>query len=374
MLPDMTDPRLTPLAAALPDVVPFVGPETQERRRGRAFRARLGANENVFGPSPRVLEAIRKAAPDVWMYGDPEAHELRQAIAAHHGVDPKHVRVGEGIDGLLGLLVRLTVGPGDWVVTSEGGYPTFDFHVEGFGGRIERVPYADDRVDARGLIDRADWTGAKLVYIANPDNPMGGMHGAEAIRQMIEALPADALLVLDEAYAEFAPAEELPEIAPADSRVIRLRTFSKAYGLAGARVGYAIGPAPLIAAFDRVRNHFGLGRLSQVAAVAALGDGDHLTHVVTQVAAARARIAAIAHDAGLVPLPSSTNFVAIDCGGDGALARRVMQELAARDVFVRMPGVAPLDRCIRISAGSEADLDALAQALPAALEAARAAN
>ncbi|SDE45627.1 pyridoxal phosphate-dependent aminotransferase [Limimaricola pyoseonensis] len=370
----MTDPRLTPLAASLPDTVPFVGPETQERAMGRPFAARLGANENVFGPSPKAIEAMRAAAAEAWMYGDPEAHELRHAIAAHHGVGPEHIRVGEGIDGLLGLLARLTIGPGDWAVTSEGGYPTFDFHVTGFGGRIERIPYDGDRVDAKGLIERAEFAGAKLVYIANPDNPMGGHHGADTILEMIDTLPEGALLVLDEAYVEFAPEGTAPEIDPTDERVIRFRTFSKAHGLAGARIGYAIGPAPLIAAFDRVRNHFGLTRMAQAGALAALQDQDWLAQVQAHVTDACARIAAIAHDNGLVPLPSATNFVAIDCGADGAFAKRVLDGLVKRGVFVRMPGVAPLNRCIRVSAGTEADLDAFAQALPEALEEARAAD
>ena len=369
----MTDPRLTPLAASLPDLVPFVGPETLERRMGRAFTARIGANESVFGPAPGAIAAMQEAARDAWMYGDPEAHELRHAIAAHHGVDPGHVRVGEGIDGLLGLLVRLTIGPGDWVVTSKGGYPTFDFHVTGFGGRIEQVPYEADRVDAKGLMERAAWSGAKLVYLANPDNPMGGMHDAATVHEMIEALPDGALLVLDEAYVEFAPEAELPRIDPANDRVIRFRTFSKAHGLAGARVGYAIGPKPLIAAFDRVRNHFGLTRMAQAGALAALADRAHLSHVVTEVGRARARIAAIAHDNGLAPLPSATNFVAIDCGADGAFAKRVVAALGDLGVFVRMPGVAPLNRCVRVTAGREADLNVFAQALPRALETARAA-
>ncbi len=338
---------------------------------GRPFAARLGANENVFGPSPNAVEAMRAAAADVWMYGDPEAHELRHAIAAHHGVAPEHVRVGEGIDGLLGLLVRLTVGPGDWVVTSEGGYPTFDFHVAGFGGRIERVPYREDRADPDALMARTAQAGAKLVYIANPDNPMGGFHDAATISNMLDVLPTDALLVLDEAYVEFAPDGAALEIDPEDERVIRFRTFSKAHGLAGARVGYAIGPAPLIAAFDRVRNHFGLTRMAQAGALAALGDASWLAHVRTEVARARGRIAEIAHENGLTPLPSATNFVAVDCGRDGAFAKAVLDGLVRRGVFVRMPGVAPLDRCIRISAGTSADLDLLARVLPDALAEAR---
>ncbi len=109
----MTGPRFTPLSASLPATVPFVGPETQERLTGRAFRARLGANESLFGPSPKAIAAMERAAKDAWMYGDPEVHNLRAALAAHHGVTPAHIVVGEGIDGLLGYLLRLLVGPGD---------------------------------------------------------------------------------------------------------------------------------------------------------------------------------------------------------------------------------------------------------------------
>src|SRR5690554_5285542 len=109
----MTGPRLTPLAASLPATVPFVGPEAQERALGRAFAARLGANENVFGPSPRAIAAMQAQAADIWMYADPEAHDLRSALAAHHGCAPANIMIGEGIDGLLGYLVRLTVGAGD---------------------------------------------------------------------------------------------------------------------------------------------------------------------------------------------------------------------------------------------------------------------
>ncbi|MGL4279378.1 MAG: aminotransferase class I/II-fold pyridoxal phosphate-dependent enzyme, partial [Albidovulum sp.] len=169
----MTGPRYTPLVDSLPATVPFVGPETQERARGRRFTARLGANESVFGPSPAAIAAMARAAQDAWMYGDPENHDLRAALAAHHGVTPAHVVVGEGIDGLLGYLVRLLIGPGDAVVTSDGAYPTFNFHVAGFGGVLHKVPYRGDHEDPEALAAKARETGAKLVYIANPDNPMG---------------------------------------------------------------------------------------------------------------------------------------------------------------------------------------------------------
>ncbi|PRX35096.1 histidinol-phosphate aminotransferase [Meinhardsimonia xiamenensis] len=367
----MTGPRLTPLSASLPSTVPFVGPEAQERARGRPFRARLGANESVFGPSPAAIEAMERAAAQVWMYGDPENHDLRHALAGRHGVKPENIVVGEGIDGLLGYLVRLLVAPGDPVVTSAGAYPTFNYHVAGYGGVLHTVPYRDDREDALALAEKAREVDAKLVYLANPDNPMGTWLSAGEIAAMLEALPESTLLVLDEAYVEFAPEGTAPPIDAGDPRLIRMRTFSKAHGMAGARVGYAIGEAGLIAAFDKVRNHFGVGRIAQEGALAALGDKRHLAWVIAEVERARARIGEIARENGLTPLPSATNFVTIDCGGDGDFARAVLKGLIARDVFVRMPFVAPQDRCIRVTAGRPADLDIFAEALPGALADAR---
>ena len=359
--------RLTPLAASLPATVPFVGPEAQERAMGRPFVARIGANESVFGPSPRAAAAMADAAAEAWMYGDPELHDLKAGIAAHHGVRPENVVVGEGIDGLLGLLVRLLVAPGTPVVTSAGAYPTFAFHVAGFGGRLVTVPYRDDAEDPEALLLAARKAGAPLVYLANPDNPTGTWHPGARIAEMIARLPGDTVLCLDEAYADFAPADAIPPIDPRDRRVIRMRTFSKAHGMAGVRVGYAIAHADLVRAFDRVRNHFGVGRIAQAGALAALADRDWLAAVVRDVAAGRARIAEIAAGQGLRTLPSATNFVAIDCGRDGAYARRVLKGLVERGIFVRMPGVAPQDRCLRVTVGRAADLDAFAVALPEAL-------
>ncbi|MCC6304857.1 MAG: pyridoxal phosphate-dependent aminotransferase [Rhodobacteraceae bacterium] len=367
----MPGPRFTDLAAALPATVPFVGPEAQERARGRPFFARIGANESVFGPSPAAVAAMARAAAEVWMYGDPELHDLKAAIAAQHGLGPDHVVVGEGIDGLLGLLVRLLVAPGDSVVTSAGAYPTFNFHVAGFGGVLHRVPYAGDREDPGALFARAAATGARLVYLANPDNPMGSWWSGGEIVAALDALPDGAVLALDEAYVELAPPGTAAAVAADDPRLIRLRTFSKAYGMAGLRVGYGLAAPPLAAAFDKVRNHFGVGRIAQAGALAALGDAAHLGRVQAEVAAGRARLAAIAAASGLSALPSATNFVAIDCGADGVLARRVLAQLVERGIFVRMPVVAPHDRCIRVTVGTPADIDAFAAALPAALAAAR---
>ncbi len=361
----MTMFRLTEIADALPATVPFVGPEAQERVRGQRFDARLGANENVFGPSPSAVRAI--AETPQWMYGDPESHDLRRALARHLGSAPGNVVVGEGIDGLLGYLVRLFVGPGDAVVNSDGAYPTFNYHVAGFGGVVHKVPYKKDHEDPELLFKKAREVDAKLVYLANPDNPMGTVHSGAKIASALDLLPAGTLLVLDEAYIECAPEESMLPLEYDDPRVIRLRTFSKAYGLAGARVGYAIGNPELIEAFNKVRNHFGMNRSAQEGALAALSDQTWLRSVLARIASSRLRIGKIARSCGLKPIPSATNFVTIDCGRDGDFARRVLDHTLAQGVFVRMPLVAPQNRCIRVSCGKPADLDLLAEALPLAL-------
>lgn len=361
----MTDYRFTPLVHSLPATVPFVGPETQERATATLFRARLGANENVFGPSPLAIQAMAEAGH--WMYGDPESHDLRTAIAAHHGAAPENVIVGEGIDGLLGYLVRMFVEPGAAVVTSDGAYPTFNYHVQGFGGTLHKVPYADDHEDPAALFAKAAEVEAKLVYLANPDNPMGTWHEGSVLTAALETLPARTLLILDEAYIDTAPKGTAPDLPWDDPRLVRMRTFSKAYGMAGARVGYALGHPDLIAGFHKVRNHFGMNRAAQAGALAALQDQPYLAKVTNQISDARIRIAQIARDNDLTPLPSAANFVAVDCGQDAPFAKAVLEGLVARGIFVRMPFVAPQNRCIRISCGTPENLDDFAAALPAAL-------
>jgi histidinol-phosphate aminotransferase len=369
----MRIPRYTAIVGPLPSTVPFVGPEAQERSRGREFLARIGANESVFGPSPKAVAAMSEAAAECWKYGDPENHDLKVALARIHGIRAENVVVGEGIDALLGYTVRLVVEPGTPVVTSLGAYPTFNFHVTGFGGRLVTAPYARDHEDPDALLDAVVRERSPLVYFANPDNPMGSWWPAPDVQRLIDRVPDGTLLCLDEAYGEFASEGTLPPLDVVDPRVLRFRTFSKAYGMAGARIAYAIGEVSAIKSFDKIRNHFGVNRIATAGALASLDDPGHLASVVVKVRAARERIGAIARANGLEPLPSGANFVAIDCGRDGAFARRVLAGLVARDVFVRMPGVAPLDRCIRVSAGTDTDLALLASALPEALAAARAA-
>jgi histidinol-phosphate aminotransferase len=360
-------PLLTDIARGLPQTVPFVGPEAIERRTGQLIRARVGANESGFGPSPKVVAAIASAAGTVWQYGDPEIHDLRQALARHLAIPAANLVIGEGIDGLHGLIARLVIAPGDVAVTSLGAYPTFNYHVTGFGGRVVASPYSACSEDLGALLDAARRERAKVIYLSNPDNPMGTWWSADDIAAFIAAVPDETLVLLDEAYCETAPAGTLPPLDITRPNLIRTRTFSKAYGLAGMRVGYAIGEAGLIGAFDRVRNHFGVTRLGQVAALAALADQAYLSEVVANVAAGRDRIMAIAATNGLASVESATNFVAVDCGRDGAYALLVLKALEARRIFVRKPMAPGLDQHIRISVGRVEELDYLAGQLPLAL-------
>ncbi len=363
----MSRPPFTPVIEALPHLVPFVGPEALERVRGKPFRARLGANESVFGPSPSAVAVMEKAAAENWKYADPENHELRAALAAFHGVAIDNVVAGEGIDGLLGLTCMMFLSPGETVVTTDGAYPTFNFHVLAHGGRLVKVPMRDDREDLSALLETASREKAKILYVSNPNNPMGSWWDAAAISAAIAKVPSGTLLILDEAYCDTAPLGTAPALDTTNAQVVRYRTFSKAYGLAGARIGYALGHTDVIQAFDKVRNHYGINRVGQLGALAALQDQAYLADAVARIIRARDRISEVARANGLMALPSATNFVAIDCGQDGAFAKRVLDGLIARDVFVRKPSVTPQDRCIRVSCGRDEDLAIFAEALPHAL-------
>lgn len=364
-------PRPNPLVASLPATIPFVGPEKLERDNGRVFQARLGANECNFGCSPAAIAAMDAAARDhVWKYCDPENHDLRLALATTLGLSPDEIVIGAGIDNLLGLTVRIFSDAGDPIVTSAGAYPTFNYHVAGFGRRLVTAPYRDDREDLDALASAAKRETARIVYLSNPDNPMGTWWSAAAIEAFMDALPAETLLILDEAYGELAPPDALPAIDTGRANVLRMRTFSKAYGMAGLRIGYAFGPAELCTQFNKVRDHFGVNVMAQHAALAALGDTGWLAQVTAQIAAARKHIADIGTANGLAPLPSATNFVTLDCGRDGDYALRVLQELNSRAVFIRKPMAPGLDRCIRVSCGLPGELDHFAQMLPEALKAA----
>jgi histidinol-phosphate aminotransferase len=264
------------------------------------------------------------------------------------------ITLGAGVDELLILLCRAFVDPGDPVVVNLGGYPTFEFGVHGAGGRFVRIPYREDAPDLDGLAEAVAESNARIVYLANPDNPSGHLHSAADVQAFRARLPEGCLLILDEAYADFVTLPELPVFDRADPGIVRLQTFSKAHGMAGMRVGYAVGHPHFGKALDKVRPHFGVNALAQVAALASLSDPAHLADVVAATTFGRMELMAIARRCGLAARPSRTNFVLFDAG-TRAEADALLDKMLRAGVFLRKPGQAPLDRFIRVTVGTDKD-------------------
>ncbi len=365
-------PRAVAHIAALPASRPFIAPEEIARNHGFATLLRLGANESSFGPSPRAIESMQREAPLAALYGDPESVDLRDALALRLGLEPKQLVVGAGIDDLMGLAVRAFVGLGGSAVTTLGTYPTFTYHVTGYGGDLATVPYRDDgSIDVDGLIARCRERDAALLYLANPDNPSGSSLTPDAIDRVLREIPARTVLLLDEAYVEFDPvlADRALELS---DRVVRLRTFSKAYGLAGMRIGYAMSGAATIEEFGKIRLQYGVSRLAQAGALAALHDEAFVHDVIAQTAEGREDYRALGERVSLPVLPSTTNFVLFDAGSRER-AVRLLNALEERAVFVRKPGAPPLDRCVRVTVGTRAERAQFAAELAAVLQAEHAA-
>ena len=196
---------------------------------------------------------------------------------------------------------------------------------------------------------------------------MGTALEGKKINDFIKNLPEDCLLCLDEAYSDFAPKKFIPDIDINSEKVIRFRTFSKAYGLAGARIGYAFGEENLIRNFDKIRNHFGVNRVAQCGALASLNDKKYLNNILKNVELAKSKIYKISEINNLTYIKSFTNFVAIDCGKNSEYAKKVMENLINLGIFIRMPSVAPLNRCIRLTVGNDLDLDYFSSSLKLAL-------
>jgi histidinol-phosphate aminotransferase len=363
-------PQPAPAIRAVPATTPFVAPEELARRVGRSSLVRLGANESAFGPSPRAIAAMQAAVPMVSIYGDPESVDLRTVLAERHGCAIENIVVGSGADELLGLICRAYGALGDPVLMSHGSYATFAYHVVGHGLELLTVPpFGDGSIDIEGLIAAAELRRPKIVYLANPDNPSGSFAGRDAVARLQAELPADALFVLDEAYADFVPAGALlPE--GIDERTIRLRTFSKAYGMAGARVGYALASREAIATFQKIRNHFGVNRTAQIGALAALEDPGFVANVVAAVAAGREEYHAFGKRIGSRTLASHTNFVCFEIGTRQA-AEAAVHGLLERGVFVRKPGRPPIDGFIRVTVGRPEERTFFYEQLTAVLEALR---
>ncbi|MGH7715428.1 MAG: aminotransferase class I/II-fold pyridoxal phosphate-dependent enzyme, partial [Vulcanimicrobiaceae bacterium] len=263
-------------------------------------------------------------------------------------------------------VVRTFCAPGSVALDTEGTYATFAYHVAASGAQLRTVPYRSDGTnDIERLIDVTRRERPKMIYLANPDNPSGTFTESQEIAALRDALLPDQVLVLDEAYADFVPPQRLmtPLIDP---QVIRMRTFSKAYGLAGARIGYAICDPGIAQTFQNIRQHFGVNRNAQIAALASLEDEDFIRGVVAEVERGREEYYALAARHGLRSVQSLTNFVCIEIGTKDE-ANAFLEELLRRGVFLRKPGAPPLDGYVRVTVGTADERRRFAEIFAAAL-------
>ena len=322
-----------PLREPLPGN-PFPGIPALERRTGIAITARLSANEALPLYSEQLTERYGQALLEqARCYPDPAAFELRQALAARHGVAADNVLVDAGADALIFLFLRAFSDPASVVLHSAGSYPTVDYFARSLGLAPRPVPYRLDgnlaHADLAALARQARLHRARVVYLANPDNPTGSEHSAQAIEAFARALPSGTLLILDEAYEAFGNAGSA-QLLP---NVVRLRSFSKAFGLAGARVGYALAPAPLLEVANLARIHYGVGTLAQALAQDALREDTHQRLMIAATQALKARFVELAQAAGLAYYPSATNFVAL-LPGSLAQAQSLRDRLLAQGASI----------------------------------------
>ncbi len=339
-----------------------------KRELGLDRVVKLASNENPLGPSPKAVEAIREAALNLHLYPDGAAHALRAALSARFSVPTENLILGNGSDELIHLLgLILLDSPEDEVVL---GNPTFvRYHAAAHlaPAKLIEVPLdADYRHDlvamGKAVTDRT-----KLVFLANPNNPTGTVMWKAEVEAFLNDLPETATLILDEAYYEFAADEaeypnSLDYVRAGRRSVVGLRTFSKAYGLAGIRIGYGFAPLEIVDAVERAREPFNTNSLAQAAAIAALDDEAHVRNTVALNRAGLARLDAALREVGGRIVPSYANFVLADLGRP---ARPVFEQLLKRGIIVRPGDVLGAPTCLRVSVGTEDEISAFIDALRA---------
>ena len=333
---------------------------------------KLASNENPFGPSPLAMEAISAAALEVNCYPDNGVTELTARLAELQGVQSEQVLVTAGSTGFLDILARTLLGPGLNAVTSKLSFISYPIVTRATGARLIEVPTLNDGYDLERILEAVD-VHTRVVYIANPNNPTGTLLDAQAVDRFLERLPSHVITVLDEAYCDYASyfaAERGIEYSHSlayvrqERPVVVLRTFSKAHGLAGLRVGYGMGPAELMGYFGRMKPVFMVSSLGEAAALAALADKDHIRHAIEMNAVGAKLLTQALSEMGIQVAPPWTNFLFCRAGEE---AHSLCQKLQGHGVIVRpMTGGWGAPDAFRVTIGTpeqnEQFLDALKRA------------
>lgn len=327
---------------------------------------KLASNENPLGPSPKALEAIRAELGDITRYPDGSGYALKAKLGERFGLSPAQITLGNGSNDVLDLIARAWLAPGLNAVFSQYAFAVYPISTQATGAEGRAVPARDYGHDLEAMLAAID-ANTRVVFVANPNNPTGTWFGPQALEAFLSRVPANVLVVLDEAYIEFAEGGELPNGLDYLARypnLIVTRTLCKAYGLAGLRVGYAASSAQVADVLNRVRQPFNVNSLALVAACAALDDSDYLAEGRRVNAAGMAQLEAGLAALDLKWIPSKGNFLAVDFGVDAA---PINQGLLERGVIVRPVAGYGMPSFLRVSIGTEAEnarfLAALAEVL-----------
>ncbi|MDH0896856.1 MULTISPECIES: histidinol-phosphate transaminase [unclassified Pseudomonas] len=313
---------------------------------------KLASNENPLGPSPKALEAIRVELAELTRYPDGNGFELKQKLAARCGVSPAQVTLGNGSNDILDLVARAWLAPGLNAVFSQYAFAVYPIATQAVGAQSKVVPARDHGHDLEAILAAID-ANTRVVFVANPNNPTGTWFGPDALERFLARVPENVLVVLDEAYIEYAEGDELPDGLDYLARYPNLlvsRTFSKAYGLASLRVGYALSSPQVADVLNRVRAPFNVNSLALTAACAALDDADYLAASRRTNDAGMAQLEAGFRGLGLSWIPSKGNFIAVDFARDAA---PINQALLQAGVIVRPVAGYGMPTFLRVSIGTE---------------------
>jgi histidinol-phosphate aminotransferase len=353
---------IRPAIRDIPPYIPGKSIAEVQRELGLKHIVKMASNESVVGPSPLAVAAIQRSLADIHRYPEDSSHDLKQALARKHGVQPGNILLGTGADEVLLLLGQLFLEPGDECLYP---YPSFSLYRKSalvMGGVPVESPLRDERIDVEELLRRVT-PRTKLVFLCNPNNPTGHLLPSAEVLSFLQRLPAHVFPVIDEAYAEFIDDPDFRDAAGMfrqGYQLAAIRTFSKIYGIAGLRVGYALVPEELSRTADGIRNSFNINSLAQVAALAALEDRDHVRRTREATFAGRKQLAEGLEALGLKPIPSQTNFV---CVGIQREAQEMFQRLLARGLIIRPLASFSMPRHIRITVGTRSENSELLAAL-----------
>ena len=352
---------------AIRDLVPYEpGKPVEEVQRelGLDRVVKLASNEGPFGPFPAALEAIARSAPELNRYPDGGAYRLRTALAELHGLRFEEVAVGAGSDGLVDGLSQIALDPGDEIVSGWPSFPSYSIDARKLGAVPKSVPLRDERYDLEAMLG-AITPRTKLVYVCHPNNPTGTMNTRAELDAYFDGVSDHVLTVLDQAYFEYIDdpdyADGIAEYLKEGRRIVVLRTFSKIFGLAGLRVGYALAPPAVVTALGKVRRAFDITTPAQEAALASLGDAQEVGRRRLENAAQRIEVERILREHGLEPAgPAVANFLYCDLGED---SRPLFEQLLREGVIVRPTHAFGSPTAIRVTVGTAEENAFLADAL-----------